>query len=294
VTGIEADFRYSIVPEHLADAELGGLSHVAVRLYAILDRYGNSEGSQRVPGRALLARRVGCSLDTIDRAKAELVAAGYLEVRRRRSAEGDPDTNEYVLRRMPAGVAAPMRPPSRTDAATGSRTHAAKQRENTSGSKEPSVPAPSGRARDELWDALVAAMGTAAPVTRSGRGAWNRAATEMREVGATPELIRRAAGAYRKRWPGIEVTPTALAKHLHLFLPASGDEQAADREALARAWADEAAPRLPADDFAVLLADRKLPPDVEARVLAYADEVRAAAAEAPLERLGDQVLRSVA
>lgn len=61
-------------------------------------------------------------------------------------------------------------------------------------------------------------MGTAAPVTRSGRGAWNQALKELREVDATPEQIEAAAIDYRKRWPGIELTPPALAKHWHLFV----------------------------------------------------------------------------
>jgi len=72
--------------------------------------------------------------------------------------------------------------------------------------------------RDELWDALVETMGTPAPATRSGRGAWNRAHRELREVGATPELVRFAAAAYRDRWPDVELTPSALVKHLHLFV----------------------------------------------------------------------------
>ncbi len=74
------------------------------------------------------------------------------------------------------------------------------------------------RPTDVLWDALVEAMGTPAPITRSGRGAWNHALRELREVGATPELIHFAASNYRDRWTDVELTPTALVKHLHLFV----------------------------------------------------------------------------
>lgn len=71
--------------------------------------------------------------------------------------------------------------------------------------------------RDELWDVLVAELGPA-PFTRSGRGAWNKAHKEFRDAGVSPAQLRYAISAYRERWPDVELTPTALAKHLHVFL----------------------------------------------------------------------------
>jgi hypothetical protein len=57
--------RFAIVPEWLLDADIGDC---AVRLYAVLLRYGNSSGA-RMPGRATLARRLRKkSTDTVDRA----------------------------------------------------------------------------------------------------------------------------------------------------------------------------------------------------------------------------------
>jgi hypothetical protein len=73
------------------------------------------------------------------------------------------------------------------------------------------------RPRDELWDVLEAEMGPA-PITRSGRGSWNAAHRELRDAGVSPAAARYACRAYRERWPGMELTPTALAKHVHLFL----------------------------------------------------------------------------
>jgi hypothetical protein len=71
--------------------------------------------------------------------------------------------------------------------------------------------------RDELWDVMVAEMGPA-PFTRSGRGAWNKAHKELRDARVTAAQLRYAIEGYRDRWPDVEITPTALAKHLHLFL----------------------------------------------------------------------------
>lgn len=131
-SNIEATIRFSIVPEAVSDHEVSGLSANAVRLYAILDRYGNSEGALACPSRRTLARRCGLSIDTIDRVKDELVRSGYLEVIHRPADAGDHDTNEYRLHReggrSDGGSRTRAATGSRTDAAGGSRTDAAQQR----------------------------------------------------------------------------------------------------------------------------------------------------------------------
>jgi hypothetical protein len=116
--------RFAIVPEWMLDADV---SDTAFRLYAVLARYGNTSGV-RMPGRALLARRLRKSVDTVDRAIRELSAAGVLDVERRQDGNRHL-TNRYHLRTHdPAGgrslAATPgpdtqaERPDSRTCAAT--------------------------------------------------------------------------------------------------------------------------------------------------------------------------------
>jgi len=85
--------RFAVVPEWMLDSTV---SDTAFRLYAILARYGNTSGV-RMPGRALLARRLHRSLDTVDRALKELTAAGILTVEHRTHA-GRTLTNRYHLR----------------------------------------------------------------------------------------------------------------------------------------------------------------------------------------------------
>ena len=110
---IDATIRFSVVPESVADHSISGLSANAVRLYAILDRYGNSEGAVACPSRATLARRCGVSTDTVDRAKDELVKAGYLMESPRFGETGARTTNEYRLHRDPLRTgAAQQREPS--------------------------------------------------------------------------------------------------------------------------------------------------------------------------------------
>jgi hypothetical protein len=93
--------RFAIVPEWLLDADV---SDAAIRLYAVLLRYGQSSGA-RMPGRATLARRLRKkSVDTIDRAMRELVDIGAVVVEHRYDGP-QRLTNRYHLHaRRPGGV----------------------------------------------------------------------------------------------------------------------------------------------------------------------------------------------
>src|SRR6476469_5280358 len=65
------DQRFAIVPEWVIDADI---PDGAFRLYALLLRYGNTTG-QRMPARTTLARRLHRSVDALDRALRQIVAA---------------------------------------------------------------------------------------------------------------------------------------------------------------------------------------------------------------------------
>jgi hypothetical protein len=105
------------------------LSDRAVRLFGILQRHSTDAGG-RIPGRARLRELLGCSYDSLDRAKAELEQAGAITVVKR-FKPGLPLprgqlTNDYQLctdssptsrtravstsRKAAAGLAAPVRP----------------------------------------------------------------------------------------------------------------------------------------------------------------------------------------
>jgi hypothetical protein len=112
--------RFAIVPEWLLDADIGD---AAVRLSAVLLRYGNSSGA-RMPSRSTLARRL-CkrSTDSVDRAMKELVGIGTVQIEHRYEG-GQRLTNAYRVRT--SRPAAPTSPTptdadSRKSAATRSR-----------------------------------------------------------------------------------------------------------------------------------------------------------------------------
>jgi hypothetical protein len=112
--------RFAVVQEWVIDAEI---SDGAFRLYSLLLRYGNSSGC-RMPSRALLARRLHRSVDTVDRAMRELVAAGIVRVEHRHDGLQHL-TNRYHVRTTNPHPQTRRSDSGRTHAATPGRTAAA-------------------------------------------------------------------------------------------------------------------------------------------------------------------------
>src|SRR5215216_4329839 len=89
--------HFAIVPEWVLDADI---SDAALRLYAVLLRYGQTSG-HRMPGRRPLASRLHKrSTDSVDRALKELVGIGAVVVQHRRQGTVNL-TNRYVVRSTP-------------------------------------------------------------------------------------------------------------------------------------------------------------------------------------------------
>ncbi len=91
---LDVEDRFAIVPEWLLDADV---SDAAVRLYAVLLRFGQTSGA-RMPSRSTLASRMRKkSTDSIDRAMRELVDLGAVVVQHRFDG-GQRLTNNYLVR----------------------------------------------------------------------------------------------------------------------------------------------------------------------------------------------------
>lgn len=93
MTEIRATEYFAIIPETVLYADI---SANAVRLYATLNRFANSNG-RCWPSRKTIADLMRCSTATVDRAKEELIALGVLTVTHRTSDSGDPTSNLYTL-----------------------------------------------------------------------------------------------------------------------------------------------------------------------------------------------------
>ena len=99
------------------------------------------------------------------------------------------------------------------------RKRAAKQKDAAS------EPASQQRAKrsDPLFVALVESCYErpygSIQLTDSERGRFNRAAAELRKLGATPEDVRARAQVYRQRFPGRVLTPNALVANWNVCYP---------------------------------------------------------------------------
>jgi hypothetical protein len=116
MTEIRSTDYFAIIPEYVLYADI---TSNAVRLYAILNRFANSNG-HAWPSRKKLAELMQCSTATIDRAKDELVQIDALQVETRTSPAGDYTTNLYTLQVRPSSQ---MIKGSRTREETGSPTN---------------------------------------------------------------------------------------------------------------------------------------------------------------------------
>ena len=90
---IQSREYFAIVPEWIV---LADISSNAIRLYALLNRFANSQG-RAWPSRKTLADLMRTSTATVDRAKDELVTIGALEIEHRLNTAGDPSSNLYIL-----------------------------------------------------------------------------------------------------------------------------------------------------------------------------------------------------
>lgn len=221
---------FAAIPTWLLDADV---SDRAIRLFAKLNRYAGSDGCCN-PGRKRLADEMHTSMDSVDRAKAELIEAGALESRPVFGVDGDRTTNDYVLHfdapvRLPLGNPAPtpLGKPAPTPMGKGAAVKRASPKESqverdgksTSSAlpqkllKSAGPPKASAqkkvRAPDLIWDGLLA-LSIPAPDSPQERSRWNAAVKDLRESEATPAQIKQRGAEYRRRWPKVTLTPFAL------------------------------------------------------------------------------------
>jgi hypothetical protein len=222
--------RFAIVPEWLLDAEI---SDAAVRLYAVLLRYGQSSGS-RMPSRATLARRLRKkSTDSVDRAMKELVGIGAVRIEHR-YAGAQRLTNAYHVRTSRPPRSEPPRPPD-----TGSRKSAATPTPAARGGRTDAarVAANSGHDPEHLTQSTTSTHARPAP-TRSAPATEEEVATDCgiedwTQFVAEIQDVRRQLGAPTTRWAG-----PCLAAALQLAIRGRGWPPEHAAQALRRVAAD--------------------------------------------------------
>lgn len=127
MTEVRSTEYFAIIPEWIIHADI---SSNAVRLYAVLNRFANSQG-RAWPSRKTLADIMRTSTATVDRAKEELVAIAALTVEHRTGPAGDPSSNLYILH-----TSSPVTKGSPTSEGTGMATRDALNRDSMKQSQQ--------------------------------------------------------------------------------------------------------------------------------------------------------------
>lgn len=264
----------SVKPEYWSDYDMARHSRDARLLYIALwnqsDEHGRLHGDPRWVKGHCFPYDDDLNLAAIGRLLLELEQAGKLE---RYTVKGAPylylpNLSEHqrlepdkVASKLPAPSDADQTPPdpgsnglhgSSSERRADSSERRADRPEKTAASlgcmehvagSMSLAPPPDGakksaRAPDELWDAVVEVCHLeTVDLTKSSRGACNKAVAELREVNATPGQVRTRARQYRKLWPNMTLSPSALARHwaeLGRASPSSnGNQPPSARDAIA-------------------------------------------------------------
>lgn len=175
----------------------------ALRLYLLLRRYAMGKGVCW-PSRPTLAAEMRVSVDTLDRAKNELLAMGALAMRARATADGGQTSNEYTVWWWRHGVnpaeggphvrgggaaTVPLAPPQ-----TGDTKHT---QEHTQASKDSRAAEPHAPSTD------VALPAAAAPVPRAAVSPVQATTSEGGPHTRTPARSRRSvptAAVFDRFW----------------------------------------------------------------------------------------------
>ena len=221
IESVTTDIKFAIVPEWFIDS---GVSDKAFRLYTVLAKYADNDSGTAYPGRGALAKRMGCSRSSVDRALEELISVGAVS-KQRRSQDGRWTSSLYTVYKVGPRLTGGGSPthattPSPTGATTSSHPRRKEldqeldQQELLAAAPREEAKPKAPRPKDPLWEAMLEVCGiNGDTLTRSSRGQLNSAVKELRDVGATADEVRAKAGVYRKTWPAVSLTPTALVKH---------------------------------------------------------------------------------
>ena len=186
-------------------------------LLALADHYNGGTGLC-IPGQKLLAEQASMSVRSVQRHLSALEERGLIGRSARFRAEGRGRTSDaYSLRFFQGDNLAPRNDDLKPTKATNQDD----QHDNvvvaiTGREPEEKDLATSSRkpVNDGLFEKVAEVCGwDIKNLTKSSRGQLNKAVKELRDVRATSDQVGGKAAAYRKQYPGITLTPTALIKH---------------------------------------------------------------------------------
>lgn len=189
-----------------------GLHPTAKMVLIGLANHANPDGTHVFPSVARIARYAECDPRTVKRQLKALRLAGWIEVV---SEASQHRPTEYQIRGDRLSLLE-----SRGDTQSIPGVTPVSSRGDIAVSPEPSEPSENHpsvaprRERDPIFETLAEIEGSdLAELTTSQRGALNKAAKELRDLGVEPAEIAHRAIAFARRYPGATLTAIALVRH---------------------------------------------------------------------------------
>jgi biotin operon repressor len=184
-------------------------------LLALAD-HANGQTGLCIPGQKLLAEQCSMSVKTVQRHIKALEDAGLLRREARMRGEGRGRTSDRYFLGDNTGLTRQVGTTKATNQDDQCDTVVVAEPEENR-KEEPLADKPPESVRrktDNLFDAVAkACLWDTASLTKSARGQLNKSVKELRDIGATEEQVGGKAAAYRRQYPNITLTPTALIKH---------------------------------------------------------------------------------
>jgi len=186
-------------------------------LLALAD-HANGQTGLCIPGQKLLAEQCSMSVKTVQRHIKALEDAGLLRREARMRGEGRGRTSDRYFLGDNTGLTRQVGTTKATNQDDQCDTVVVAEPEENRKEEPYASRKESTTSHKDTFDVLAEVCGISTDnLTKSARGQLNRAAKELREVGATPDEIRAKAKAYIRKYPNAAITPTALTKHWSSF-----------------------------------------------------------------------------
>jgi hypothetical protein len=219
---------FTIVPAWVVE-ELAGKPN-ALLAYVIIGLHAD-RGNRAFPSIGRMAKMMAASDDTVRRAIRVLQAKGMVSVVARQARTGRTTSNAYVLVTVDPGKSG-----GPSHGCEGGPLHGCEGRSTEQEPEEPSGAAgaaPTKRHtkhdRDALWDALlVACKIDGGSLTKTARGNLGKTVNELLDAGANQQQVMERAAVWRRRYPKIAPTHTALRSRWAELAP-EGSSQATAR-----------------------------------------------------------------
>ena len=214
--------------------------------------FANDVGDSCHPGDTLLAKKASVSTKTIQRVRKRLIDLALIEVEG--GGRGRGQAHRYKVKVDNLSTFSGNGKVDSDDPKSGHlRAPVEEPPRTTNGERANAL----SRKPDVIFEAVAEVLGVPlakVPKGKNARGAWNAAVRDLKAEEATPAEIIRVAATYRTTWPGIALTPTALAKHFaQLRAVGATDGRATLRAAYAAAyrWIEETGWKLWPDEQAI-------------------------------------------